>query len=180
MTDKKCGSLEAAGLNVEYPGNSTYEASVKSYWSDLAQLQPWCFVQPVNAQEVSKIVSTLVAASGDCSVQCQFAVRSGGHATGAGAANIEDGVTIDLGLLNSTTYNPENSTATIEVGARWLSVYETLDAIGTSSPGGRNALPGVGGLVLGGGLSFFNARKGFVCDNVANYEVSRILAKVAF
>ena len=32
---------------------------------------------------------------------CQFAVKSGGHASFVGASNIDSGVTIDLGNLNS-------------------------------------------------------------------------------
>ncbi|OMP83765.1 Bifunctional solanapyrone synthase [Diplodia seriata] len=73
--------------------------------------------------------------------------------------------------MNSTTYHAGNSTAAIQAGARWESVYTTLDALNVSTPGGRCNRPGVGGLVLGSGLSFFNARKGFVCDSVANFEV---------
>ena len=30
---------------------------------------------------------------------------------------------------------------------------------------------GVGGLLLGGGVSFLSAQFGFACDNVLNYEV---------
>lgn len=33
---------------------------------------------------------------------------------------------------------------------------------------------GVGGLTLGGGMSFFSGRYGWACDNVVNYEVSAI------
>ncbi|KAL1614226.1 hypothetical protein SLS56_012166 [Neofusicoccum ribis] len=171
-----CGSLEAAGLKIDYPADTTYEDSIDSYYSELARLHPWCIVQPVDAQEVSKIVTTLVAASDGHGVQCRFAVRSGGHTTWAGAANIEQGVTVDLGAMNSTIYHAENSTAAIEVGARWWTVYETLDEIGISSPGGRSPMPGAGGLTIGGGISFFNARVGFVCDSVANFEPQIVLA----
>ncbi|KAL0262829.1 hypothetical protein SLS55_001803 [Diplodia seriata] len=71
--------------------------------------------------------------------------------------------------MNSTTYHAGNSTAAIQAGARWESVYTTLDALNVSTPGGRCNRPGVGGLVLGSGLSFFNARKGFVV--LANGDV---------
>lgn len=81
---------------------------------------------------------------------CRFAVRSGGHTPWAGAANIKDGVTIDLSLLDKTVYNKEISIASIGPGARWKSVYETLDQIGVAVPGGRAGTVGVGGLILGG------------------------------
>lgn len=81
---------------------------------------------------------------------CRFAVRSGGHTPWFGAASIKDGVTIDLSPLNRTVYNKGNSTASIGPGARWKSVYETLDQIGVAVPGGRAGTVGVGGLILGG------------------------------
>ncbi|RMY92042.1 hypothetical protein D0864_00380 [Hortaea werneckii] len=73
--------------------------------------------------------------------------------------------------MNSTTYNPENDTATVQSGALWGSVYSTLDKLGVMVVGGRSASVGTGGLVLGGGNSFYAARKGLVCDNVAQLEV---------
>lgn len=41
----------------------------------------------------------------------------------AGANNINDGVTIDLGLMTKTTYNPETKLASIQPGGRWTDVY---------------------------------------------------------
>lgn len=37
--------------------------------------------------------------------------------------------------------------------------------------GGRVAAIGVGGLTLGGGISFFSSRYGWACDNVNTYQV---------
>lgn len=37
--------------------------------------------------------------------------------------------------------------------------------------GGREGLVGVGGLLLGGGKTFYTCRVGFACDQVINYEV---------
>lgn len=89
----------------------------------------------------------------------------------AGASNIKDGVTIDLSLMKSTTVNAANNTATILPGAHWGDVYATLDAQNLATSGGRASTVGAGGLVIGGGNSFYAARKGLVCDNVAQFEV---------
>ena len=37
--------------------------------------------------------------------------------------------------------------------------------------GGRNGAVGVGGLTLGGGISYFSPQVGFTCDTVVNFEV---------
>ncbi|KAL1981320.1 hypothetical protein VTN96DRAFT_2813 [Rasamsonia emersonii] len=166
-----CAALSSTALQskVFYPGSTPYQRSVESYFAVNAQLEPSCIVQPLSAEDVSIAVSTLVQNS-DLE-PCQFAVRSGGHTTWAGAADIPPGVTIDLSMMNPTTYHSENSTASILPGARWKSVYQTLDAFGVAVPGGRAGPVGVGGFTIGGGNSFFAARYGFVCDNVVNFEL---------
>lgn len=105
-------------------------------------------VLPSNAEDVSLAVKTLVKSNRVG--PCRFAVRGGGHTPWAGASNIKDGVTIDLSLLNKTVYKKAQSTASIGPGARWQSVYETLDQLGVAVPGGRAGTVGVGGLILGG------------------------------
>jgi hypothetical protein len=50
-------------------------------------------------------------------------------------------------------------------------VYSKLDAIGVGTSGGRVATVGVGGLVTGGGISFFSREHGLVCDNVQTFQV---------
>lgn len=107
--------------------------------------------------------------------ECRFAVRSGGHASFAGAANIEGGVTIDLSGLSSITLTPGEGSApptlSVGVGSTWGSVYAHLDPLHLGVSGGRVAGVGVGGLTLGGGISFFGPRFGWVCDSVTNFEV---------
>lgn len=149
-----------------YPDSAEYKERTESYWSVAAQLSPWCIVQPSDAEEVSVALLALLD-----DPQCGIAVRGGGHTTFAGANNIEEGATIDLGNMNSTTYHPENGTASIQPGSRWLQVYETLDALGVTVLGGRVGTVGVAGLILGGGISFYSGEKGMACDNVVGYEV---------
>lgn len=41
--------------------------------------------------------------------------------------NIEEGVTIDLGLMAKTTYNPETKLASLQPGGRWTNVYADVE-----------------------------------------------------
>ncbi|TGO29893.1 hypothetical protein BPAE_0010g00790 [Botrytis paeoniae] len=101
----------------------------------------------------------------------KFAIRGGGHSLNAGAANIESRVTINLRALNKVEVNKEQKLVSIGGGAKWGEVYSVLDGLELATSGGRVADVGVGGLTTGGGISFFSAREGLVCDNVENYEV---------
>lgn len=103
--------------------------------------------------------------------QCKFAVKSGGHAAFVGSSNIQDGVTVDLRNLNAVTLSADKQTASIGTGNTWYDVYSRLTPKGLSVIGGRVSAIGVGGLTLGGGMSFFSARYGWACDNVRNYQV---------
>lgn len=117
-------ALRKAGLgNVVYlPGEDHFESRVASYWSRTSQLRPWAILQPRDAREVSTALRALVDTPG-----CQLAIRSGGHMASPVASSIEAGVTIDLGLLNTTAYDPKNNVASLGPSARWGDVYAELE-----------------------------------------------------
>lgn len=73
--------------------------------------------------------------------------------------------------LNEVTVAADRQTVVLGPANRWQNVYSTLDPLKLSTSGGRVAIVGVGGLITGGGISFFSPRYGFVCDNVVNFEV---------
>jgi len=133
-------------------------------------------VSPTSSEEVSEVIKSLVGTSGSLESPeqqptCRFAVRSGGHSTVPGAVNSDGGVTIDLRALNSVKLSEDKSIAHIGVGARWGEVYTYLESFDLSVTGGRVAQVGVGGLTIGGGISFFSPRYGWACDSVTNFEV---------
>ncbi|KAF3013036.1 hypothetical protein E8E14_009484 [Neopestalotiopsis sp. 37M] len=166
-TSQCCDALKEIGFGskLHLPGTTTYENRTTTYYSRANFLHPHCLIQPESTADVSEIIKVLSAK------QCIFAVRSGGHTPNAGANNIDDGVTIDLSHMNTTTYHAENSTASIQPGSRWGPVYRTLEGQGVTVAGGRAASVGVGGFILGGGISYYSAKKGLVCDSVQRYEV---------
>ncbi|KAF2093744.1 FAD binding domain-containing protein [Rhizodiscina lignyota] len=167
LTTSKCSALSVALPSEVFGANvAGYNASLASYWTTQEQaLHPACIVVPSSSSDISRAVKIL------SHVRCEFAVKSGGHTPFAGAANINKGITIDLSKLNSTTISADRTTALVGPGARWGGVYSTLQALGFTIPGGRDASVGVGGLVIGGGISFYSPRVGLVCDAVINFEV---------
>lgn len=132
-----------------------YSASLLSYWSvQEEEVSPYCIVSPANSQDVS--IAVKILSTGNLFNFCKFAIRSGGHTAYAGSANIDDGVTIDLSALNEITLSGDQSTVAIGPGQRWGNVYGALQAQNLSVSGGRSGGVGVGGLTLGGQLSFLS------------------------
>ena len=68
---------------------------------------------------------------------------------------------MDMTGLSSVSVNEDHSVAMIDAGASWLDAYTYLDPLGKSVAGGRNGAVGVGGLTLGGGISYFSPQVGF-------------------
>ncbi|KAF3764432.1 FAD-binding domain-containing protein [Cryphonectria parasitica EP155] len=161
-------NLKNAGLSevLHLQGTEIYEERLKSYWALTPRLRAWALVLPRTTEEVSLAVKALVGTP-----DCQFAIRSGGHMCSPGASGIENGIGIDLGLLAKITYDAETKLASVQPAPRWLDVYKTLEKDGVMVAGGREGLVGVGGLLLGGGLSNHTCRVGLACDQVVNYEV---------
>ncbi|OQE88915.1 hypothetical protein PENNAL_c0015G11880 [Penicillium nalgiovense] len=153
------------GSQVLFPNDADYIAREQSYWSQQARLKPACIVLPRSANEVSTIVKALA------DKEVKFAVRSGGHTPHAGSNNIDGSITIDLSLLNWTRFDAASETVDIGPGGRWRDVYGELEKHSRIVAGGRNGTVGVGGLVLGGGISFSTGRRGFSCDDVISFEV---------
>ncbi|KAI0404734.1 putative oxidoreductase [Xylaria palmicola] len=173
-----CAALAALFPNItSFPSSQTYNASVSSYsYLQAASLRPDCVISPETTEDVARAVRLLThrspsLADGGEEGACPFAIRSGGHASKANAANIDGGVTFDLRRLNSVSVDPSWSTASVGVGNTWGAVYAELDAMNLSVNGGRVASVGVGGLSLGGGISFSGTRYGWTSDTITNFEV---------
>lgn len=120
----KAAPLIEAGLRsqVLFSDTPEYAERQQSYWSNCAKRRkPACIVLPRTTLEVATAVRALVVAGHT------FAVRSGGHTHWSGSNNIdESGITLDLSLLNTTTFHAESETVDIGPGGRWRDVYEEL------------------------------------------------------
>ncbi|KAK8069942.1 hypothetical protein PG994_006558 [Apiospora phragmitis] len=166
LSNQCCNALqESCKDRVFLPDGATYTERLGTYWSVSAALEPWCMVMPATAQEASEVIKVLVQN------QCPFGIRAGGHGADAYSNAIDKGVTIDLGLMNKTTYDADRKIVSIQPGMHWQSVYDTLSPFGVTVTGGRAGTVGASGFISGGGNSFHSASHGFAADNVQNFEV---------
>ena len=152
-------SLFPSQLFLEKTGDFVFFDSKQS------SVTPNCRVEPSSAEDVSTVLKTVVEEG------CHFAVKSGGHSRERGASNVDGGVTIDLVRMNDVKIGEGKNSATIGAGARWGQIYKDLEAENLMVIGGRVGSVGIGGLILGGGLSFYSAEYGFACDNVMSYKI---------
>ena len=147
------------------PSDAGYDELSEVNWSQTAWKDPVCIAQPGDTAQVQAIVKTL------SKKKVPFAVRSGGHSPNPLDANIDEGVLLSLNNLNKVVYDAEKEIATIGSGGRWIDVYTELQKDGVVVVGGRVPPVGVGGLILGSGLSYLSDLYGMACDNIVSYEV---------
>ncbi len=100
-----------------------------------------------------------------------FSIKSGGHNPNPKFNNIDNGVTVDLKLLNAATVSADRSFVTLGAGTTMGQAYDTFSNQSIAFPGGICDGVGVGGISTGGGQSFFLPKVGWFVDNVLNYEI---------
>ncbi|KAJ5109473.1 hypothetical protein N7456_006148 [Penicillium angulare] len=161
-----CSTLAQGGISIEYPVSIDYSTDLTKYWSAACgDLKPTCIAAPSSAAEMAQIVKQLH------NVDTLFAVKSGGHNPNNGFASIQDGLLISTKNLDQVDYNEDDQTAVIGPGLSWEEAQKGLDGTGRAVVGGRLGGVGIGGYMLGGGMSFLSTQYGWAANNVANFEV---------
>ena len=146
----QCSALSAViGSKVFYPGNAVYKDSILSYFTAEQQgIAPSCIVRPSDSADVSLIIKTLSSLPGDPR-HSPVAIRGGGHST-ANSSNVNDGVTIDMRIMNDLKVSKDRKIVSVGSGGIWSDIYKQLDPMNLAVAGGRVEGIGAGGLTLGG------------------------------
>ena len=99
-----------------------------------------------------------------------LAVRGGGHSF-AGFSTCDEGLVLDLSLLNRVEVDPERRRARAGGGVTWGGFDAATHVHGLASTGGLISTTGIAGLTLGGGIGWLQRKCGLACDNLLSVEL---------
>ena len=94
--------------NVLMPGNQGYD-DARAIWNGMFDKKPALIARCLNAEDVSQAVRFARKH------QLIIAVKGGGH-NSAGNAVVDDGMMIDLSLMQKVEVNPDKQTTMVEGG----------------------------------------------------------------
>ena len=98
------------------------------------------------------------------------AVRGGGHSF-PGMSVCDDGIVIDLGLMNTIHVDPEARTARAQPGVRLGDLDRATQPHGLAVPAGIVTTTGLAGLTLGGGIGWLMRKYGLTIDQLVSVDL---------
>jgi FAD/FMN-containing dehydrogenase len=145
------------------PQDSDYDA-VRALYNAMIDKRPRMILQCADVADV--IGAVRFAREHDLLT----AIRSGGH-NGPGLGSCDDGLVIDLSMLNGVRVDPVKRTVRAEAGCTQGAVEHAAHAFGLAVPAGIVSTTGIAGLTLGGGHGYLARRFGLTIDNLLEADV---------
>ncbi|KAF2007578.1 FAD-binding domain-containing protein [Amniculicola lignicola CBS 123094] len=162
-----CSEVEALGsIEVTRAIHPAYIEEQTQYWSiSCSALLPSCIIFPKTVQEVSTVMKILYNKTE------KFAVKSGGHNPNNYFSSVAGGPLIAMEKFDQANLNQATGVVDVGPGNRLDGIAAKLQGSGWTFVGGRIGNTGVGGLVLGGGLSYMSTQYGWAASSVLEYEM---------
>jgi FAD/FMN-containing dehydrogenase len=152
------------------PGDPDYDEA-RSVWNGMIDRRPAMIAQCTGVADVI----TCVNFARDNAVP--VTVRAGGHSV-AGKSMCDNGLVIDLALMNGVRVDPVAKKAYVEAGAVGGDLDHETQAFGLATTGGTDSTTGVAGLTLGGGTGFLAPAFGLAVDNLLAADVVTVDGKL--
>lgn len=162
-----CSSVEElTAVEVARPLQLAYTIEQNEYWSESCTLlKPSCIIFPTTSEEVAAVIKILKGTDEE------FAVKSGGHNPNKYWSSVKGGPVISTARLDHVILDQETGVLQAGPGNRLDGIAAELDGTGWTFVGGRIGNTGIGGLILGGGLSYMSAQYGWSASSVIEYDV---------
>jgi FAD binding domain/Berberine and berberine like len=144
-------------------GHPEYDAARK-IWNGMHDKHPALIARCLNSDDVSKAVTFARER------ELLVAVRGGGHSW-PGKSVCDDGLMIDLSLMNTVNADPDTRRAHARGGALLNALDTAALDYGLVTTAGVVSHTGVGGFTLGGGFGRLNRKYGLAVDNLRSAEI---------
>jgi hypothetical protein len=145
-------------------GDEGYDEA-RSIWNGMLDKRPALIARCLNVDDV--VATVTFARRHDLLVS----VRGGGHNV-AGTSLCDDGLVIDLSLMNGVEVDPGCAIARAQGGATLGDVDAATQPHGLAAPLGVVSETGIAGLTLSGGIGWLRRKHGLSCDNLRSAEVA--------
>ena len=145
------------------PGDDEYEGA-RRIWNHAIDRYPTMIVKCTGTADVVAAVR-FARREG-----LPIAVRGGKHSV-AGFSTCDDGLVIDLSLMNAVQVDVAAGRAHAQGGTTWKQFDRETQLFGLATTGGLVSSTGLGGFTLGGGIGHLVRKYGLACDNLISAEV---------
>lgn len=156
---------------VVLPDDESYDA-VRQVWNAMHDRRPAVIVRALGASDV------VAAVRFGREQGLPIAVRGGGHSV-AGHGTVDDGVVIDLSLMQGVRVDPARHTVSAEPGVTLGGLDRETQLHGLAVPIGVISGTGLAGLTLGGGVGWLTRAYGLTLDNLLSADVVTADGRIA-
>jgi len=145
------------------PGDHGFDEGSRPFNERFRDVRPAAVLSAAGAADVSRAIGW----SRDRAVP--IVPRGGGHSYAGYSVN--RGLVLDLRDIDGVHVDPSTALVTVGGGAQMRKVYAALREHDLIFPLGNSDDVGIGGLVLGGGVSVVSRAMGLTCDSLVSTDI---------